>query len=162
MSEKRVKIMNKVKGTVILTDPNVPITREWTKKGQIATIPMDVMQDLIYQEGTLELFRQGVLYIVDKEDRIELGLEVEGQKPEIEFLTENQMLGALIGTPKDIENMIKKLPKAQVDEFVDLAVEKEITDMAKVDVIEKLTGKNIIKLVQFNRQLKEDDKETEG
>lgn len=162
MSEKRVKIMNKVKGTVILTDPNVPITREWTKKGQIATIPMDVMQDLIYQEGTLELFRQGVLYIVDKEDRIELGLEVEGQKPEIEFLTENQMLGALIGTPKDIEDMIKKLPKAQVDEFVDLAVEKEITDMAKVDVIEKLTGKNIIKLVQFNRQLKEDDKETEG
>ena len=154
--------MNKVKGTVILTDPNVPITREWTKKGQIATIPMDVMQDLVYQEGTLELFRQGVLYVVDKEDRIELGLEVEGQKPEIEFLTENQMLGALIGTPKDIENMIKKLPKAQVDEFVDLAVEKEITDMAKVDVIEKLTGKNIIKLVQFNRQLKEDDKETEG
>lgn len=161
MSDKRVKITSKIKGIVIIADPNIPFRREWSKKGQVQSIPMDILQDLIYQEGVNELFSQGVLYIDDQEDRIELGLETAGIVPNVQMYTENQMLGALVGTPADIEKMIKKLPKAQVEEFIELAVDKEITDMAKVDVIKKLTGRDIIKLVQYNRQLKEEPKSEE-
>lgn len=159
MSERRVKIVSRVKGIVSLSDPNIPIAREWTKKGQIATIPMDIMKDLIYQEGVAEIFRQGILEIPEKEDRIELGLETEGAEEEkIEFLTENQMLAVLVGTVPELKVAMDKMPKAQLDEFVDLAVQKEITDMAKVDAIKQKTGKDVIKLVQFNRQLKEEPK----
>ena len=158
MEDKRVKIQSRVKGTVVIVDRNIPIRRELTKKGQIVTIPMSVMQDLVFQEGMSDMIKEGVISVVDQEDRIALGLEVENQKPDKEFLTENQMLGALVGSTKDIEKALDKLPRAQIDEFIDLAVEKEITDMAKVDLIEKRTGKNIIKLVQFNRQLKEEPK----
>lgn len=161
MSDKRVKITSKIKGVVIISDPNIPFRREWSKKGQIQSIPMDILQDLIYQEGVHELFAQGVLYIDSQEDRVELGLETAGIVPDVQMYTENQMLGALIGTPADIEKMIKKLPKAQIEEFVELAVDKEITDMAKVDVIKKYTGKDVIKLVQYNRQLKEEPKTAE-
>ena len=158
MSEERVKIISKIKGTVVIYDRDIPIRREWTRKGQVQTIPMDIMQDLIYQEGVLSLFEQGVLYIEDKDARVKLGLEVEGEEPTIKMLTDTQMLGALYGKTEDLKKTLEELPKAQIDELVGLAVEKEITDMAKVDVIEKFTGKNIIKLVQYNRQLKEEPK----
>ena len=156
----RVKLVNKTKCTVVINDPNIPFRREWTKKGQVLTIPMDIMQDLIYQEGVSAMLNDGTLEVVEKEDRIALGLETEGEEPTVKFLTENQMLGALVSKDiADLEKTLKKMPRAQIDEFIDLAVEKEITDMPKVDLIEKLTGRNIIKLVQFNRQLKEEPKE---
>lgn len=159
MSEKRVKIASRVKGIVSLSDPNIPIAREWTKKGQIATIPMDIMQDLIYEEGVKELFNQGVLEVIEKEDRIELGLEDEEQT--IQFLTENQMLAALVGTVPELKKAMDSMPKAQLEELVELAIQKEITDMGKVDAIKQKTGKDVIKLVQYNRQLLEEPKETE-
>lgn len=154
---ERVKVANRIKGIVVINDPNIPFRREWTQKGQVLTIPMDIMQDLIYQEGVHALILDGTLEIVDKSDRIALGLEAPEQKePTIKFMTENQMLGALVGNIEGLKKLLEELPKAQIEEFIDLAVEKEITDMPKVDLIEKKTGKNIIKLVQFNRQLKED------
>lgn len=152
----RVQIRSRVKGTVIIYDPNIPIKREWTKKGQIQTIPLDIMRDLVYQTGVQSMLEDGMLEIVDKDVRIELGLEVEGVAAEKEFMTENQMLAALIGTPDDIAAAIDKLPAAQIEEFVHLAVEKEFTDMAKVDIIKKKTGKDVLQLVKFNRQVKEE------
>jgi adenylosuccinate lyase len=68
------------------------------------------------------------------------------------------MLAVLVGTVPELKVAMDKMPKAQLDEFVDLAVQKEITDMAKVDAIKQKTGKDVIKLVQFNRQLKEEPK----
>lgn len=157
----RVQIKNMVKGTVIITDPNLPIRREWNKKGQIQTIPFGVLQDLIYQPGVQAMFDEGLLEIIDKNVRVELGLETEGVEPEKQFMSENQMLAALIGTPEDIAAALDKLPNAQKEEFVQLAVEKEFTDMAKVEVIKKKTGKDVLQLVKFNRQLKEEEKNNE-
>ena len=152
----RVQIKSIVKGTVVLTDPDLHFRREWTKKGQINTIPFGILQDLIYQPGVESMFTDGLLEIVDKKARVELGLEVEGVAPAKQIMTEAQMLGALVSGPDAVEKALDTLPEAQVEEFVQLAVEKEITDMAKVDIIKKKTGKDVIALVKFNRQLQEE------
>ena len=156
--DNRVQIKNMVNSTVILTSPDLHFRREWNKKGQINSVPMDILRDLIYDEGVNSLFTSGALEITDKKVRIELGLEQEGVEPERHSLTENQMLGALFGTPKDIENAINTIPPAQIDDFVDLAVDREVTDMAKVDVFKRLTGKDILNMVKLNRQIKEEEK----
>lgn len=156
----RVQIKCLIKGTVVLTDPNIPIRREWNKKGQIQSVPFGILQDLIYQPGVQAMFDEGILEVEDQKVRIELGLETEGVEPEKVIMSENQMLAALIGTPDDIAAALDKLPEAQKEEFVRLAVDKEFTDMAKVDVIKKKTGKDVLQLVKFNRQLKEESKST--
>lgn len=158
----RIKVKNMIKGTVVINDPNTHFRREWNNKGQVMTIPFEILQDLVYQDGVQSMLNEGILLIDDKQARIDLGLEDPDIEPVKTFLTENQMRAALIGTPEDIAAAIDKLPPAQVEEFVNLAVEGEYTDMAKVDIIKKKTGKDVLQLVKFNRQLKEapvEDKE---
>lgn len=157
---ERVQVKSVVKGTVVLTDPDLHFRREWIKKGQINTIPFGILQDLIYQPGVESMFTDGLLEIVDKKVRVELGLEVEGVAPEKQILTEAQMLGALMSAGTEaVEKALDTLPEAQIEEFVQLAVEKEITDMPKVDIIKKKTGRDIIQLVKFNRQLQEEPRD---
>ena len=158
MENNRVQVRSAVNGTVVLSNTDLRFRREWSKKGQVNTIPLEILQDMIYEDGTLSLFKDGMLEIPDQETRIELGLEERGVEPEKHSLTNNQMLGALYGTPADIAKAINTLPNAQIDDFVSLAVEKEVTDMAKVDIIKKMTGKDVLALVKFNRQIKEPDK----
>lgn len=158
MAQERVQIKNLVKGTVVINDPNIPIRREWTKKGQVNSIPYDVMEDLVYQEGIMTLFKDGILSIEDKDVRVRLGLEASDGHDAIVIFNENQMLGALMGKPADLEVALKKLPKEQINELVELAVTKEVTDMQKVDLIKKYTGRDILQLVKYNRQANEPDR----
>lgn len=163
MSEKRVKVASRVKGIITLSNPDIRFRREWLKKGQVVTLPFDILQDMIYEDGVKAMFDQGILEIIDKADRVALGLEEETNSGEgtkvAKFVTENQMLATLVtGTVPELKKLMDEMPRAQLEELVELAVEKEITSMDKVDAIEKKTGKNVIKLVQFNRQLKEESK----
>lgn len=158
MENNRVQVKSAINGTIVLSNMDLRFRREWNKKGQINSIPFEILQDMIYEDGTMSLFKDGILEIPDQEIRIELGLEERGVTPEKHSLTDNQMLGALYGSPADIAKAINTLPSAQIDDFVNLAVEKEVTDMAKVDIIKKMTGKDVLALVKFNRQVKEPDK----
>ncbi len=162
MSERRVKVASRVKGIITLSNPDIRFRREWLKKGQVVTLPFDILQDMIYEDGVKAMFDQGILEIIDKADRVALGLEEDSGEEGIKapkFVTENQMLATLVtGTVPELKKLMDEMPRAQLEELVELAVEKEITSMDKVDAIEKKTGKNVIKLVQFNRQLKEEPK----
>ena len=151
----RVQIKSMINSHVVVKDNNLHIRREWNRKGQVQTLPLGIIRDLYYDVGFQAMLEEGILTIEDKDVRIELGMEAPGEEPTFKFYTENQMLAALVGSAADVKKAMNEMPKAQLNDFVNLAVQKEITDMAKVDVIKAKTGKDVIKMVQTERQAKE-------
>ena len=76
MSERKdITIKSTVKAIVVMNVPSLNLRRTWQKKGAIQKIPMELLEQAIYDPGVEYLFRSGTLYIEDMEAKIVLGLE---------------------------------------------------------------------------------------
>jgi len=161
MDEKQVVLTNTINAYVGIDIPDLRLKRNWEHKGAKKTIPMSILREAFYYADMEYLLRQGILYIEDIDVKIELGLEDKSAKEpnaelNIQVLTDNEMKRLLTVMPKyDFEDKIKKLPKEQIQNLVDYAVNHEITDFEKCNILKQLTDYDIIRAVQLNQQEKE-------
>ena len=158
MGEK-VKIESLVSRSVALIDRDLRVSRTWEKKGSVRTIDFDVLQEMIYDPGVAYMFEQGILGIQDMDVKIRLGLEPEGAKaPEnIITLTDTERDNYLRNyTLKQFKEKIQELPREQVIELANYAIEHEIADFPKSEVLKRLIGIDIISAIKLNRADKEE------
>ena len=159
----KVKVTIMVKGIVGVSLPQLRFKREWPMMG--ATIPIDfeILQEAIFDPGFKHMLEQGVLSIDDMEAKKKLGLEPDDAKePENLFvLNEMQMVRLLKVAPfEEFETALKKMSKFQLNTLANLAIDKEIADYDKTDLIKKTSGIDIRKGIEIRRMEKQEVAET--
>lgn len=161
MSERMVILKSMVNGTVSVNYPQYNINRRWSQTGQPVAIPFHTVEQCLWENGFRRMIDSGILYIESMQDKIDLGLEpADATEPvNIIALTQNQ-IDSLLKTASldEFKETLLKLPRAQVDNLVEYAVEKEIVVMDKAAFVKELTGKDILASVSKKQQMREIEK----
>ena len=158
--DKKVKVVSLVSQRVVLSVPDIRLRRVWERKGAVATIPFDQLEEAMYSPGVERLFTNGILGIDDMEVKIALGLEPEDAKQPVNIitLTDDQRKRYLTVMPlHEFKEEIKKLPIEQINELAAYAIEHEILDYDKSEIIQKYIDVDIMRAVKLNR----DDRATQ-
>lgn len=152
--DKKVKVVSLVSQRVVLTVPDLRLRRVWERKGAVAVIPFEQLEEAMYSPGVENLFKNGVLGIDDMETKIALGLEPEGAKAPVNIITLNdeQRKRYLTVMPlHEFKEEIKKLPIEQINELAAYAIEHEILDFDKSEIIKKYVDVDIMRAIKLNR-----------
>ena len=152
--DKKVKIVNLISSRVNISVPESNVRLVWERKGAIRTIPLDKLEELMYNPGVEALFSQGVLGIEDMEVKKALGLEPEDAEEPVNIITLNDAQRkrylTVMPLPEFKENL-KKLSIDQVRELAQYAIENEIMDYDKSEAVLKRAGVDIIGTIQLNK-----------
>jgi hypothetical protein len=160
--EEKVKVVNLISSRVNIDLPEMRLNRIWEKKGAVKAIPFNQLEEALYNPGVEALFREGVLGIEDLEIKKKLGLEPEDaeQPVNIIILDDTQRKRYLKVLPlHEFKEKIKTLPVEQIRELAQFAIDNEIVDFDKAEIIKKITGTDIIGTIQMNKADKEEIKE---
>ena len=122
--ETKVKVKSLISSRVLLSVPDLRLRRVWEKKGAVKVIPLDQLEEAMYNPGVEARFRDGALGIDDI--------------PMHEF-----------------RQKVKELPQEQLMELANYAIEHEIADFDKSELLLKLTDIDIISAIKLNRADKE-------
>lgn len=156
--EERVKVVNLISSRVNIDLPEVRLKRIWEKKGAVKTIPFEQLEEAMYNPGVEALFREGMLGIEDLEIKKKLGLEPEDATEPVNIITLNdtQRKRYLTVMPlHEFKASIKELPLEQIRELAQYAIDNELVDFDKSEIIKKITGTDIIGTIQMNKADKE-------
>lgn len=156
--EEKVKVVNLISSRVNINLPEVRLKRIWEKRGAVKTIPFDQLEEALYDPGVEALFVEGILGIEDLETKKKLGLEPEDASEPVNIITlnEQQRKRYLTVMPlHEFKEQIQKLPMEQVRELAQFAIDNEVVDFDKAEIIKKMVGVDIIGTIQMNKADKE-------
>lgn len=156
--DKKVKIKNTTNGRIGINIPDLKLSRIWEKKNVIKYIDFDDLEQALYDSGVEYMIRQGMLEIEDMEVKIALGLEEEGTTTPVNIivLSEKEMERYLKVLPiVDFKKKIADLPKEQIYNLLDYAIEKEIIQLDKNDILKQITGTDVMEAIKLKRQTQE-------
>lgn len=155
---ERVIVTSMVNGIVGITMPNSRIKKVWPKKGTKLPVEKDLLREAIYEPGVEYMFKKGILYIDDMDFKIELGLESEGTKTPTEIIPvdEKYLNRVLRLMPlSEMKAAINKMSDNQKKELLDYAVKQNDIQLDRLGVIKELTGIDILKVIELDRQREE-------
>ena len=156
---ERVMVTSMVSGRIGLVLPRLHINKVWPKKNTKLPVEKDVLREAIYEPGVEYMFKQGLLYIDDMDFKIELGLEEEGTKAPTNVIPMDE---------KYISRVLKLMPIAEMKkaisamndnqkrELIDFASEQNDISFDRMDVIKKLTGIDVVKVIELKRSKEEE------
>ncbi|MBR4155400.1 MAG: hypothetical protein IKU01_01675 [Bacteroidales bacterium] len=156
MENKQVFLTSTSKAYVVIDIPDLHLKRLWEKKGAKKPIAFDILQQAIYDPSVEYLLNQGILVIDDMDVKIALGLEAEDVKEtgkvNLIALSDSDMERYMTVMPiYEFKEKIKELKKEQIFALTDYAIEHELTNMEKCDILKGYTEIDIIRAVQLNR-----------
>ena len=154
MSEK-VTVISNSKSIVSIFIPELRLKRTWNKKGSKIAIDKEVLEEAMYNPGVEYMFKTGILYIKDMQDKIDLGLEPEGAtKPEnIIILTDEEKKEWLSSKKQawELKTMLEKLSHESRKDFCDFVIENELLEGKKAEVIKEVCGVDIVRAIQLKQ-----------
>jgi hypothetical protein len=153
MNEK-VTVTSMVNGRIGLVLPHMHINKVWPKKGTKLPIDKDILREAIYEPGVEYMFKQGLLYIEDMEFKVELGLEQEGTKVPTEVIpVDEKYLNRVLKLMPiaEMKKAVEAMNDNQVRELVDYASELDGIQFDRMDVLKKMTGIDIVKMIELKR-----------
>lgn len=149
--ERMVKVVNMTNSNIVLNDNSYGLKKIFPKKGAIQMVSFDILQNMLWSNvGCSNMFKKGMLYIENMQDKIDLGLEEEGTKTptNIRVLTDAQILTLLKVKPmKEFLEELRGLSQVQIEGIVDYAINNKIVDVEKNNILKELTGRDIIALI---------------
>ena len=158
MEKKKVEVVSKVGGTVILSVPDLHFRREFRRKGAKVLVDKDILEEAIFNPGIEALFQSGALYIEDLAVKKELGLEPEDAKePEnIIVLNDAQIKRYLTVAPThELKEIVEKLTPESKNELVEYAIANNISDYNKVKILKEATGIDVLNAIKLRHEEKE-------
>lgn len=161
ITNKKVAVKSTVKAVVSINVPDLMLKREWRQKGAIVYIEKQKLEEALYDPGVEYLFKNGMLYIENMQDKIALGLEEEGaaEPQNILVLTEAQMKRYLTVSPiHELKSVLGKLAHEQKLALTHYAIDNAITDMDKTELLKKETDIDVLRAVIARRENLEADK----
>lgn len=152
-------VVNTTKHEVTVVLPDIKFRRTWQKNAS-HKVALEVLQEAVYDVGFKVFLDDGILFIEEKEIRVELGLEDEdSEKPFVTILKPAQMTRLLKAAGiEEFKNTVEELPHEQVLGLVDMAIEDKTINMDKLMILKEKTGIDLIKAIEFSQ----DEEETKG
>lgn len=145
----QVRVQSKVDYSVGLIIPEYRVKKIFTQAEQIALVDKEALKEGLYLYGVKTLFSEGILYVMDTEDRIELGLEVPDEIPQI-IMNPSQMAAFLVTSSlSDFKEKINRMSNEQINSLVKIAIEKKYTDFEKAEFLKSKTGRDVLKTVSL-------------
>lgn len=156
MNEK-VSVISMVTHSVGIDLPQngYKIQKYWPQKNSKVLIDKEMLREGIYDPGVERIFKSGILYIDDMDFKIELGLEEEGAKqPEkIIPMDEKYLDRVLKRMPlSEMKMAIKKMSPDQVQELILYATKQNDIQLDRLSAIKELTGTDLFKVIELERQ----------
>ena len=159
--ETKVKVENLISSRVNIVIPELNLRRVWEKKGAVKTIPLEQLEEAMYNPGVEALFRDGTLGIADMEVKKYLGLEPEDAEEPVNIiiLNDQQRKRYLTVMPTaEFKEKVRELPIEQVRELAQYAIQNEIANFDKAEIIKQMIGTDIIGTIQLNKADQEEVK----
>ena len=156
--EDKVKVVNLISSRVNINVPELTLRRVWERKGSVKTIPFSQLEEAMYNPGVEALFTQGILGIESMEVKKALGLEPEDAEEPVNIITldDQQRKRSLTVMPlHEFKEKLKELSVDQIRELGQYAIDNEIANFDKSEVIQKAIGMDIIGTIQLNKADKE-------
>lgn len=155
MNNNKITVISNSKSIVSIFVPELKLKRTWNKKGAKVNIDKDVLEEAMYNPGVEYMFKTGILYIDEMEDKIALGLEPEGAtKPEnIIILTDDEKKEWMSSKKQswELKAMLEKLSYEGKKDFCDFVIENELMDSKKSTVIKEVCGIDTIRSIQMKQ-----------
>ena len=158
----KVNVTSLAQGEVSVFDPSIPFRVSWPAKGATRPIEEETIQQLMFNQGFIYMIETGILYIEDMEEKKKLGIEPEDATEPVNVIVlsdqDKKKFMTIYGLDK-FKKEIVKLSVEQVNALADYAIENEIADFEKSEVLKKalsnLYEKDVIKAIQLKRANKE-------
>lgn len=157
MDNNMIMVKSASNCTIVVNVPDIPLRREWQKKGAQFPIDRKALIQAYYDPSVEYLFREGLLTTNDTEFLKEVGLIEEDGTANVTPLTDAMLLRLIKTMPTvEVKKELPKLTRSQLDELADYAIE-HYTDlqMDRIDLLSKATGKNIMKAIEHLRKAQE-------
>lgn len=149
MENKMVTIKSTINATVVIDSPSNNLRRTWSREGAIQKIPFDVLEVVIYEPGVEYLFKTGILYIEDFATKVALGLEEEGQKPQIQFVDEKRATEILNWTYAAFVAELQNYTNEQKKLVAQTAIKIRNNDLKKSQLLTEETGIEVAKAINL-------------
>lgn len=154
---KKIKLISKVNANFNVNFPEFRYNRDFNGEGASQLIDKDVLDELVYDERFARAVRNGVLYIDDKDARVEYGFDIEDNDGNIvetpTILSTEEILKMLQELNfQDFKTKVESLPMSQVQRIVDVAVEHKLIDYAKAQLLKRLTSRDLIKIIELTTE----------
>ena len=162
MTTRMVLVQNMTKATVTLVVNNSNFKRALQGENAKVNIPFDVLFNGMSEPGIDVMFKKGYLYIPNKQDRIDLGLEFaedeEVNDEEVKTaLTSAEMLAILKeNNPVVIKTTFENLAEIQRMKFANVAAENGIYTPGLAKFVKDYTGIDLLKAMKDIQDDKED------
>lgn len=157
--ETKVSIKNETSGRIGINLPDLKLKRVWERKNVIRQMTFDDLEQAFYEPGVEYMFRQGMLSIDNMEVKKALGLEPEEatEPTNVIILSDDQRKRYLTVMPLiDFKQAVVKLSHEQQLGLVDYAIENEIANLDKTEILKELTEIDVYKAIQLKRAAKEE------
>ena len=150
-------VTNTTNHSVLIELPESKFRRTWQKDSSIK-VDLEILREAIYDTGFKAFIDEGVLFIEEKEIRVELGLEEEdAEKPFITILKPAQMTRLIkAATIDEFKTTLSEITKEQALSLVDLAISEKSISMDKLMALKEKTGIDVVKAIELERQNEED------
>lgn len=155
--DTKVKVISTVIGSVGVHLPNLNFVRYWPQKGSAVMIPFSILEEGIFDVGFYNMLKNGDLYIEDMEVKKALGLEPDDATvPEnIIVLPENRIIYLLkTASVDELKDVLSKVSIEQANNLAQYAIDHQINDFDKSELIKARTGRDITKSILLERQNK--------
>lgn len=159
MAERMVWVENMTRASVTIVVRNSNFKRTLKGEGAKVSIPFDILYNGLSEPGIDVMIQKGYIRIIEKQDRIDLGLEMEedtantdtvtlGRKEMLQILTENN--------PVEIKATLENLAETQRIKFANVAAENGIYSPGIAKLIKDYTGMDLLKVMTDVNSEKED------
>ena len=152
-------VTNTTNHSVLIQLPESKFRRTWQKESSIK-VDLEILREAIYDTGFKAFIDEGVLFIEEKEIRVELGLEEEdSEKPFITILKPAQMTRLIkAASIEEFKTILGEITKEQALSLVDMAIKEKSISMDKLVALKDKTGIDVVKAIDIERQNEEDVK----
>lgn len=162
-NSNKIQVISGVKGNVVLSVPELRLNQRWARKGAKALIDRETLEEAYYLPGVEYMFSHGLIYTTDEQFLVDVGLKtVDDRGKEVAsvvILTDAQMQRYLTVAPiAELKELMPKLSHEQATALADYAIEHNLADMTRADIIKPYAKKDIIKALIQKREMEEIDK----
>lgn len=151
--DKPVYLKNLINSIVVIDVPDLHLKRVWERKGARKPIELNVLKEAIYDPSVEYLLWNGILEIEDKDVRREIGLEGGEESPETYLVpTDAEMKRYLTVMPiYEFKELVAKMNIEQIQAIVAFAIENDLVDYDKDEVLKHYTQIDIINAVRLKK-----------
>ena len=150
-------ITNTTNHSILIELPESKFRRTWQKDASMK-VDLEILREAIYDAGFKAFIDEGVLFIEEKEIRVELGLEEEdAEKPFITILKPAQMTRLIkAASIEEFKTILSEITKEQALSLVDMAIKEKSISMDKLMALKEKTGIDVVKAIELERQNEEE------